>query len=300
MSWAFDYRPSKPRATDKGIKARRQRGKAVDHWWAERWLAALEGLMNPGRLARGRRYARSGQVLDLTATKHGVAARVQGSRPRPYNVTIDVAALPATVWETVFDALAEQAVFAADLLAGQMPPEIESVFLAAGASLFPDEPGELDAQCSCPDWDPLCKHIAATYYLLAERMDDDPFLLLRLRGRDRDAVLTALRARQGDEAEDDEPAEEATAEQPLADMLDCYWRAGAGLDRIETRLAPPPVPMPVLKRLGPPAFTDVDLERRLAGAYAAMTAAAMAVDAGQSRRPAGTRRDQERGAERTE
>jgi len=167
-----------------------------------------------------------------------------------------------------------------------MPAAIETVFLAAGASLFPDQPGELDAQCSYPDWDPLCKHIAATYYQLAKRLDDDPFLLLRLRGRDRDAVLTALRARQGDEA-DDEPPEEAAAEPALADMLDCYWRAGRGLDRIQTRLAPPPVPLPVLKRLGPPAFTTVNLERRLAGAYAAMTAAAMAVDACQGRRPVG-------------
>lgn len=283
MSWYMGYRPTRPLATDQGIKARHQRGKLVANWWAERWLAALERLMDPGRLARGRRYARGGQVLDLKETRHGVAAKVQGSRPTPYKVSIDIAPLPDAAWARVFDALAEQAGFVAELLTGQLPPEIEDVFTAAGASLFPDQPGDLDAACSCPDPDPLCKHIAATYCLLAERLDDDPFLLFRLRGRTAEQTLAALRERQGEDGSDEPPADDEAATNPaLVDMLDDYWRAGSGLDRFETRVAPPVVRLPILKRLGPASFTELDLAARLAAAYEAMGRRALAVDAGEA------------------
>lgn len=282
MSWYLGYRPTRPLATDQGIKARHQRGKLVANWWAERWLAALERLMNPGRLARGRRYARGGQVLDLKETRHGVAAKVQGSRPTPYKVTIDIAPLPDAAWTQVFDALAEQAGYVAELLAGQLPPEIEDVFTAADASLFPDQPGDLDAACSCPDPDPLCKHIAATYYLLAERLDDEPWLLFRLRGRTEEQTLAALRERQGADEPDEEQADDMAAANPaLADMLDDYWRAGSGLERFETRVAAPAVRLPILKRLGPASFTEVDIASRLGAAYAAMSRRAQDVDAGE-------------------
>ena len=42
-------------------------------------------------------------------------------------------------------------------------------------------------RCSCPDSEVPCKHLAATFYLLAEAFDEDPFLILRWRGRDREA-----------------------------------------------------------------------------------------------------------------
>ena len=93
----------------------------------------------------------------------------------------------------MIDALSGQALFAAQLLAGEMPQEIDAVFAAAGSSLFPSTEGELETECSCPDWANPCKHVAATHYILAEQLDEDPFLLFRLRGRTQEQVMAALR-----------------------------------------------------------------------------------------------------------
>ena len=159
---------------------------------------ALERVVNSGRLNRGRTYARAGQVLSLDEVGGVVKARVQGTRPQPYKVTIKLKPLSDRQWDKVIDALSGQALFAAQLLAGEMPQEIDAVFAAAGSSLFPATEGELETECSCPDWANPCKHVAATHYILAEQLDEDPFLLFRLRGRTQEQVMAALRARRSD------------------------------------------------------------------------------------------------------
>ena len=125
---------------------------------------------------------------------HGVVrARVQGSRPVPYQVRIGVLPLTSAQWRRVIEALRGQALFRAKLLAGEMPHEIEQVFADCGTPLFPRSARDLDLFCSCPDWGVPCKHLAAVCYVLAERFDDDPFGMLAWRGRDRADLLAALR-----------------------------------------------------------------------------------------------------------
>jgi uncharacterized Zn finger protein len=193
--YGYYYEPTHPIQTDEGLKTRSQKGKIGQSWWAERWIAALERLIDPARLRRGRSYARSGQVLSITEKGGGVAAKVQGSRPSPYNITIRVEPLSDAQWAAVIEQMADQALFTAQLLAGEMPPDIEQAFAATGASLFPDKSGDLTTSCSCPDSANPCKHIAATHYILGEQFDEDPFLIFRLRGRTQEQILDALRAR---------------------------------------------------------------------------------------------------------
>jgi len=130
------------------------------------------------RLARGRSYARAGQVLDFELSQGKVTARVQGSRPRPYQVRIGV--LPLTTAPVAAGArpASRQALFRAKLLAGEMPREIEEVFAECGTPLFPGSAADLDMHCNCPDWGMPCKHLAAVCYVLAEEFDRDPFGLL--------------------------------------------------------------------------------------------------------------------------
>src|ERR1051326_6222558 len=126
-----------PRLPSHGIRANTQRGAFGKSWWATRWIAALERLVNPGRLQRGRTYARAGQVVSLDITPDGVKAVVQGSRPEPYKVNITFGKLSYAAWDRVIDGIADQALYAARLLSGEMPETIEEVFDAAGTSLFP-------------------------------------------------------------------------------------------------------------------------------------------------------------------
>jgi uncharacterized Zn finger protein len=192
------YPPSRPRSVENGLKARSSRGEIGATWWSRRFIDVLESLAMGGRLTRGRTYARKGQVISLDVSPREVRAVVQGSRVRPYRITIGLAVFPELVWAKAEIALSEQALPSAKLLAGEVPPELEELFAAAGAPLFPSTVGQLDMRCSCPDWEVPCKHLAATFYLLAEAFDDDPFLILRWRGRDRETLLGRLRELRAD------------------------------------------------------------------------------------------------------
>jgi uncharacterized Zn finger protein len=281
MSRRYNYysyfKPSQPIETDQGIKARSKRGSFAKNWWATRWINSLEKLVDPGRLRRGRTYARKGQVLSIEETKSGLAARVQGSRRRAYKVSLDIDHLTDGQWEQVTDALAEQAIFTAQLLAGEMPDNIEEAFQAAGVSLFPETEVELMTECSCPDWANPCKHVAAVHYILGEQFDEDPFMIFRLRGRTQEQILAALRARRAevtDLVEDEEEIEEGT---PLAEQIENFWEMGQPLTQFKTTIKPPVTALPILKRLGQPTFLTEDLLHTLGPAYQAITQAALAM-----------------------
>src|SRR5438874_172062 len=122
------YPPSKPREAKGGIRAQ---GKGAKSWWAKRWMDRLDSYGLGARLSRGRSYARHGQVLSIDIEKGAVSAKGQGARAKPYTVTMKVKTLDASEWESVLEALRSQAVFAAKLLAGEMPDEIETVFTSA-------------------------------------------------------------------------------------------------------------------------------------------------------------------------
>ena len=192
--WGYwDYfEPTKPRAVKGGIKAQSKRGAFGESWWARRWIAVLEGFDIGARLGRGRSYARKGQVMNVDISKGTVKAKVQGSSSRPYSITIKIKALSEADWKKLAIEFAREAIFAAKLLAGEMPQEIEQIFTRAGLSLFPAKLRDLETNCSCPDWSNPCKHIAAVYYLLGEEFDRDPFLIFRLRGLSREELIALL------------------------------------------------------------------------------------------------------------
>ena len=270
MSWYYNYKPTIE--TDEGIKAKSKRGAFVKNWWADRWIQAMERVMDRGRLQRGRTYARKGQVLSLEAEAGQVESRVQGSRKRPYAVTINVQPLGEAEWQRVLNALAERPIFVAQLLAGEMPQEIEEVFTAVKLTLFPDK-RELKQSCSCPDPAAVCKHLAAVHYILAERFDEDPFLLFRLRGKSQDEILASLGPAA---APDGEESPEYTPAPPLAESLAVFWRAGPELEHFRARVASPETPYPVLERLGAPDFLP-DARRWLSRAYDAISETAVQI-----------------------
>lgn len=153
-------------------------------------------------MTRGKSYARKGQVTSIKIEPGLVRAKVQGSNPKPYSVTIKVRTLTGSAWEHLAEKLALKPIFAAKLLAGEMPGDIDSVFEELGLSLFPETLDDLETDCSCPDWSNPCKHIAAVYYLLGEEFDRDPFLIFKLRGVDMDEFLSVLGKGYAAETED--------------------------------------------------------------------------------------------------
>ena len=274
--WNY-YSENRPRKVAGGIKARSDRGAIGETWWSKRWVKVLEALGMGTRLTRGRSYARQGQVLSIDIETGLVKAKVQGSMEKPYVIKIRLHPLTNQDWEQVTDAMASQAIFAAKLLAGEMPQNIEEAFEAAHVSLFPTTQEDLQTSCSCPDWANPCKHIAAVYYILAERFDEDPFLLFKLRGRTKEEIIKALREKRVESLSHTEAAPDSSVHakektQLIEETLEGFWLAGEDLDKFAINPHDPAVDKAILKRLGaaPFAVGGENLTAILAKAYDAV------------------------------
>lgn len=164
-------------------------------WWGLEWITALERTsMDSGRLSRGRSYARAGAVGEITVKPGRVDAKVRGSAPRPYSSGIHLRILTDAEWERLLDVVAGKALHIAALLDRDMPQGLVDDAKAAGVHLLPHG-GELEPACSCPDWGYPCKHAAALCYQIARILDEDPFVLLLMRGRAEPAVMAELHRR---------------------------------------------------------------------------------------------------------
>ncbi len=171
-------------------------------WWGDRFLKALERFTDPGRLGRGRSYARNGKILEYRLEGGTVQARVRGSinpyfgvyKEPIYTTTISLAPIKAPDWDRVITRLSGKASFVARLLMNEMPEDIDEAVGESGVYLLPHSEDDFKTNCSCPDWSNPCKHIAGVYYLLASDLDSDPFLLFELRGLSRDRLRRQLAA----------------------------------------------------------------------------------------------------------
>lgn len=188
MSWGWHYydRRSAPEVKG-GIKAQSKRGSFGQTWWARRWNETLDEYDMGERMARGRTYARKGQVAELKVGKGSVTARVQGSYGM-YRVTIGIRTLSKAQWGTIAGKMLDRPATIARLLSGSMPEDMEDIFRISKLRLLPSTQ-DLRTDCTCPDWENPCKHIAAVYLLLAEEFDRDPFMIFRLRGIERGELL---------------------------------------------------------------------------------------------------------------
>jgi uncharacterized Zn finger protein len=271
------YEAGKTIGVENGLAVRAKRGKIGERWWSRRFVDVLERVCDGGRLSRGRAYARKGQVMDFQLTAGRVTARVQGSRPQPYAVEIAIAAFDDAQWTALTSALGSRALYRAALLAGEMPQEIIDVFAEQNLPLFPDN---LDITCSCPDWGVPCKHGSAVLYVLAEAFDDDPFLVLAWRGRDREALLGALRGTpEPVEAVDPLAVEEVPLEERLAD----YYSPAISLGRLRERPSRVTAPPELLLRAldAPPVrVRHIPLNDLLKSAYRDLAGPPSTVDDG--------------------
>ncbi|MCX5233548.1 SWIM zinc finger family protein [Streptomyces sp. NBC_00233] len=207
--------PTKPKQRAKNQLARTfppfppapgRRGGFTSAWWGQAWVSALEECsLDSGRLTRGRTYARRGSVGEMTVLPGRISAPVQGSRPRPYRVSLAIPVLNDAEWDRLLDAVAARAGHIAALLDRDMPTELVKDALAAGVRLLPSA-NDLEPSCSCPDWGYPCKHGAALCYQVARLLDEDPFVLLLMRGRGEHQLLDELAHRNAARAATEMPA----------------------------------------------------------------------------------------------
>ncbi|TAK83146.1 MAG: hypothetical protein EPO09_21390 [Aquabacterium sp.] len=168
------------------------------------------------RLGKGRAYARDGHVHGLKIFPGKVTATVTDDELDSYAVSLNLDVFEPKVWNQILQAMSQQALFAAQLLNGEMPKDADRLFRSCGKSLFPANSHDIDADCSCDDWSSPCKHVAATHYVLGEALDRDPFLLFELRGRSKEQVLAGLNQLRAHSGSQDASPAAVTTDLPVA------------------------------------------------------------------------------------
>ena len=214
---------------------------ASREWWSQRWLDLLDSYRFKKRLERARNYARQGNILSIEFKGAKVLAKVQGSEVEPYSLSLSLDAFTDEEWGFVVETMASKAVFAAKLLAGEMPQNIEDAFAANGLSLFPFTLSDVHSKCSCPDKANPCKHIGAVYYQLGDRFSEDPFVLFQLRGRTKEQIISDLRLFRSNSVEmaataAEEPESSITKTHTL--NIDNFWEYNEPLESSLVVIAP--------------------------------------------------------------
>ena len=148
-------------------------------WWGNKFIEALETFTDPGRLGRGRSYARGGKVKSFKIDDGVVTAEVRGSVNPYYGVyteplyktQIEFQPISQAKWAVAIAQMASKASFISRLLLNEMPDNIEDAFSTLGLHLLPHNRKDFKTSCSCPDDSNPCKHIAGVYYLVAAELD---------------------------------------------------------------------------------------------------------------------------------
>jgi uncharacterized Zn finger protein len=262
----YATRPAKPRRVRGGVRV--SPTTAAASWASRLWMTLVESSADPADLAEGIEYARLGQSKSFEIIPGGARAPIQGRADRPYDTRLRFREIEAEAWEQIARTMTEQARYAAKLLAGELPREVEDLFTRLGHRLVPSEEQDIQPGCTCNSpgarrgW---CKHACCLAYLLADRIARDPMVLFTLRGMPADDFMERLRHNRNILGAGDgstpvySPVVRGASDvpsTPLEECLDGFWRPAQDAAEPDLPVDPPQVSHPLLRRLGPSPFKE--------------------------------------------
>ena len=161
-------------------------------WWTREFVNYMGSIASAKGISAARSYVKSGKVLEVNVMPGVVEAQVQGRRKAPYQVRLYT---PLPTDEQLAEAkrrLSDRALYGALLLSGEMPEAVSDIFTTSGIPLIPQNYARRQLLCSCPEPENICKHILAVLYVVTAVFDHDPFILLKMRGLEKDELLASL------------------------------------------------------------------------------------------------------------
>ncbi len=258
---------AKPKRVRGGVKLRAAEGEPIGNWVSQRLMRVVEQAATGEALREGLEYARLGQAKKFDVEGEFVSATIQGRMTRPYTTELRLTMFDHGSREKVIAAMGEQAVYAAKLLAGELPRDIEDLFAPLGLRLLPVEAAEVQPTCTCREPTPpkpWCKHAVCAAVLLAEKLAGSPLLVLGLRGLPVEELVERLREKRVLAGAGDAPTPVYTphvagasdaALAPLEELSASFWDDPA--DTAQRPALPriaPEIDKPLLRRLGPSPF----------------------------------------------
>lgn len=157
--------------------------------WGDIWTSAMGQVFNDApELETGARLARrSDESVEISPGS--ITLRDTDEK---WIAHLGLRQLDDGQWETLLRTVAADPLLTAAVVTGELPIELHGKAVALGCSFAP-EAADVGADCSCPDWHEPCRHVGALIALVAELIDNDPWLLVMLRGRSRDQVGETVR-----------------------------------------------------------------------------------------------------------
>jgi len=258
--------PINPRRVRGGVRLKTKEGEAWDSWVTERLFRVVEQSTSGDSLREGMEYARGGQTRRLEIEDGAAKVSVQGRSTRPYRVSVGLKGFNDDQRERIIGAMSDQAIYAAKLLAGELPTNIEDVLAPLDLRLFPTDAADFEITCTCKEKDnPWCKHTVCAAALMCERLGENPMLVFSLRGLDGVELIERLRERRVLAGRGSRPGDLYVPRPPgggdevmpaLEDCLESFWEAGPGLEMVHLPIEKPEVGYVLLRRLGPSPFPE--------------------------------------------
>jgi uncharacterized Zn finger protein len=250
----FRRKDDTPRKVRNGIRLRTKDEEVAFSWPAGAWLDRLLAPYGDSARSEGLDFARRGQTVLLNVEPARIVATVQDSAARPFEVRIELESIGREDWDRIVSSMAREAKYTAKLVSGDVSAEIAEPFAAAGLSLLP-EPGQVTVKCGCGI--EHCRHAVTTLYLVAERMDSDPLMILTLRGLFGPRFLERLQearllATSGVSRAHPIPGTAAAirALPPMEQAIETFWNTGTGLETFRRERRMEYAPHALLRRLG--------------------------------------------------
>lgn len=220
--------------------------------WARLFATALVADESSAAAERGRVLARSGNVHTVAVTEGLLSGRVEADGGE-HSVEIAAEPVPPRIWAAASRSARSNPQIEAAVAGRGQSVQLEHVLAVDWEEPLVPASRAIGRKCTCGQVS--CEHVAALAYVVADRIDQEPSLLLRWRG-----------------CVEREQPEETSADEPVPVVAgDEIWQAPA------PPALGPPRPLPtaaVLKRLGPSGIQvgGRDLAEVLERAYEAFAA----------------------------
>lgn len=247
------------------------------HQWSTAWnrtLERLELLVRGAQVSHGRQRTRIKRIEALMGRVH---AEVQDQLQGNCQVTLKFAPLTERAWLQLVVMLETQLQSSGQRHVEELFREPAPFFTELSGLLLPAQATDLAVECTCcPAGKKSCPSCELVYRQVGALLDEEPILLLRLRGREWQALQQALQTRRKDEylgglptasgANGGGNSATTAATQPGADtpnndslerVLSQFWGSRKALETLHYYIAPPAIELALLRRLGPlPAMLD--------------------------------------------
>ncbi len=152
-------------------------------WWGKAWLDALHKIDYTKKLLNGIEYASNGSVISVEINNNIINAKVQDEdRMTPYQITLEFPKFDEFDQDEIANIIESNHYYISKLESKILPADLLDEMEEEMISLFPKSFRDILMKCDCKKIAQPCKHVAAIFFVIANEIDKNPFIIFSLHG----------------------------------------------------------------------------------------------------------------------